>query len=38
MSDFGITPPVLMLGALKTGDRIIITFSLKFLQKQQQLT
>ena len=36
MSDFGISPPVLMLGALKTGDRIMLTFSLKFLQKQEQ--
>lgn len=30
MSEFGITPPSFMLGALKTGDKITIDFALKF--------
>lgn len=33
MSDFNISPPVLMLGTLKTGDKITISFSLQFQQK-----
>ena len=33
MSDFEISPPVLMLGTLKTGDKITILFSLQFQQK-----
>ncbi len=35
MSDFDISPPVLMMGALKTGNKITLTFSLQFLQKQE---
>jgi len=33
MSDFGIAPPVLMMGALKTGDTVKISFSLQFREK-----
>jgi hypothetical protein len=36
MSDFDISPPSFMMGALKTGDRITISFSLQFLQKSEQ--
>jgi len=38
MSDFDITPPVLMMGALKTGNKITLKFSLQFLQKQEMDT
>jgi hypothetical protein len=30
MSDFDISPPVLMMGALKTGDAVTVSFSLQF--------
>ena len=30
MSDFGVSPPVLMMGALKTGDAVSVSFSLTF--------
>jgi polyisoprenoid-binding protein YceI len=33
MSSFNITPPTAMLGALKTGDKISVSFSLRFVQK-----
>ncbi|MGD0340924.1 MAG: YceI family protein [Bacteroidales bacterium] len=33
MSDFAITPPTAMMGALKTDDRITVSFTLQFLQK-----
>jgi len=33
MSSFSITPPAAMLGALKTGDEITVSFSLQFIQK-----
>ena len=33
MSDFGIIPPVLMLGTLRTGNRIKVAFSLLFISK-----
>jgi len=36
MSDFDITPPTAMLGTLKTGDRITVSFSLQFHQKPVQ--
>jgi polyisoprenoid-binding protein YceI len=29
MSDFGIKPPVLMLGAIKTADKVVVHFALK---------
>jgi polyisoprenoid-binding protein YceI len=29
MSDFGIKPPVLMLGAIKTADKVVVRFALK---------
>jgi len=32
MSDFEITPPTFLMGALKTGDKVTISFSLQFLQ------
>ena len=38
MSDFDISPPVLMMGALKTGNKITLTFSLQFLPKQEMDT
>ncbi len=30
MSDFGITPPTAMLGALKTGDNLVLDYSFEF--------
>ncbi|MGA1977870.1 MAG: YceI family protein [Bacteroidales bacterium] len=33
MSDFDISAPVLMMGALKTGDEITVSFSLQFFEK-----
>jgi hypothetical protein len=33
MSSFNIIPPTAMLGALKTGDKISVSFSLQFVQK-----
>ena len=33
MSSFGVTPPTAMLGALKTGDEVTVSFSLQFVQK-----
>lgn len=33
MSNFNISPPTFMMGALKTGDKVTISFSLRFLQK-----
>jgi len=33
MSSFSITPPTAMLGTLKTGDEITVSFSLQFIQK-----
>ncbi len=33
MSSFSITAPTAMLGALKTGDEITVSFSLQFVQK-----
>ncbi len=36
MSDFDISPPVFMMGALKTGDKVNISFSLQFLQEPGQ--
>jgi polyisoprenoid-binding protein YceI len=32
MSSFNITPPTAMLGALKTGDKISVSFSMQFVQ------
>lgn len=34
MSDFGIRPPTMMLGAVKTGDRIIVKFDLQARPRQ----
>ncbi len=36
MSDFGIEPPTAMLGTLKTGDEIVITYNI-ILQRTQQV-
>lgn len=36
MSDFNITPPVFMMGALKTGDAITISFSMQFFENPKQ--
>lgn len=36
MSDFNIVPPTAMLGTLKTGDKITLSFSMQFLQKNLQ--
>lgn len=33
MSSFDISPPVFMMGALKTGDKVTISFSLQFKQE-----
>jgi hypothetical protein len=33
LSDFNIVPPTAMLGALKTGNGITVSFSLQFIQK-----
>ncbi len=32
MSDFGITPPTLMMGSLKTEDKVVIGFNLMFIK------
>lgn len=34
MSDFGIKPPSMMLGAVKTGDRIVVKFDLQARPRQ----
>ena len=34
MSDFGIRPPTMMLGAVKTGDRVIVKFDLQARPQQ----
>jgi hypothetical protein len=36
MSDFDISPPTAMMGALKTGDKIKISFSFQFVTKPVQ--
>lgn len=36
LSDFDITPPVAMMGIIKTGDNITVSFSIKFRQKEEQ--
>ena len=33
MSSFNITPPTALLGALKTGDKISVSFTLEFVQR-----
>ncbi|MCE5347087.1 MAG: YceI family protein [Bacteroidales bacterium] len=33
MSSFDISPPVFMMGALKTGDKVTVSFSLQFKQE-----
>lgn len=35
MSDFGIRPPTMMLGAVKTGDRVVVKFDLQARPRQQ---
>jgi polyisoprenoid-binding protein YceI len=35
MSNFNITPPTAMLGTLKTGDKISVSFTFQFVQKAQ---
>jgi hypothetical protein len=35
MSSFNIVPPTAMLGALKTGDKITVSFNLQLVQKNQ---
>jgi polyisoprenoid-binding protein YceI len=34
MSDFDISPPSFLIGAIKTGNIVTCSFSLQFLQKQ----
>lgn len=34
MSDFGISPPRMMLGAVKTGDRVVVKFDLQARPRQ----
>ena len=34
MSDFGIRPPTMMLGAVKTGDRVVVRFDLQARPRQ----
>jgi hypothetical protein len=36
LSDFDISPPTAMMGVLKTGDKITVSFSLQFQQKSMQ--
>jgi polyisoprenoid-binding protein YceI len=36
MSDFDITPPSFLMGMLKTGDKVTVSFSLQFSQKPEQ--
>ena len=35
MSDFGMIPPVALMGTVKTGDKITIEFQLSFLNKEE---
>lgn len=35
MTDFGISPPTAMMGALKTGDKVTVIFSLQFVENRQ---
>ena len=38
MSDFDIEPPTAMMGALKTGDRVVVKFNFEFNMSSQELT
>ena len=38
MSDFGIDPPTAMMGAMKTGDDVVVKFNLEFLKTDQALS
>lgn len=38
MSDFGIDPPTAMMGAMKTGDEVVVKFSLEFQKSDQELS
>jgi polyisoprenoid-binding protein YceI len=38
MSDFDIEPPTAMLGALKTGDKVVVKFDFEFNMSSQELT
>lgn len=38
MSDFGIDPPTAMMGALKTGDNVVVKFDLEFQKSDQELS
>jgi polyisoprenoid-binding protein YceI len=38
MSDFGIDPPTAMLGAMKTGDDVVVKFNLEFQKSDHELS
>lgn len=38
MSDFGIDPPTAMMGAMKTGDDVVVKFNLEFQKSDQELS
>jgi polyisoprenoid-binding protein YceI len=38
MSDFGIDPPTAMMGAMKTGDDVVVKFNLEFQKSDHELS
>jgi polyisoprenoid-binding protein YceI len=38
MSDFGIDPPTAMMGAMKTGDEVVVKFNLEFQKSDHELS
>lgn len=38
MSDFGIDPPTAMMGAMKTGNEVVVKFNLEFQKSDQELS
>ena len=37
MTDFQITPPVVLMGSIKTGDEITIEFQVSFKRREQNI-
>ncbi|MGC9354959.1 MAG: YceI family protein [Mariniphaga sp.] len=38
MSDFGIEPPTAMMGAMKTGDEVVVKFNLEFQKSDHEIS
>lgn len=38
MSDFGIDPPTAMMGAMKTGDEVVIKYNIELTENPEELT